>query len=135
MKQLGNSKPLQEIQTLQQQFTAISAQVQSLTVIERVHRLDFLALYNTTIEQKIALGALNITGSSNQLMKLTEIQTNNSKQLLRLGELETKTSKELVRLKELESNTSKQLLRHVQNHNSSTAGIISKDGSVGEPGK
>ncbi|VDI63085.1 Hypothetical predicted protein [Mytilus galloprovincialis] len=126
LKQLGNSKPLQEIQTLQQQFTAVSAQVQSLTVIERVNRLDFLALYNTTIEQKIALSALNISGSSNQLVKLTEIQTNNSKQLLRLGELETKTSKELLRLEELESNTSKQLLRHVQNHNSSTAGIISK---------
>ena len=111
LKQLGNSKSLQEIQTLQQQFTAVSAQVHSLTVNERVHRLDFLSLFNTTIEQQTALSALNNTGSRNQLMKLTEIQTNNSKQLLRLGELETNTSKQLVGLGELETNTSKQLVR------------------------
>ncbi|VDI51013.1 Hypothetical predicted protein, partial [Mytilus galloprovincialis] len=125
LKQLGNIKPLQEIQTLQQDLKSVSAQTHSLTVNERARRQDFLALYNITINQKSALSVLNAT-SREQLMKLRELETNNSKQLLRLGQFETNTSKQLLRLGELETNTSKQLLRLEQNHNSTTAGIISK---------
>ncbi|CAG2246178.1 unnamed protein product [Mytilus edulis] len=125
LKQLGNIKPLQEIQTLQQDLKSVSAQTHSLTVNERARSQDFLALYNITINQKSALSVLNAT-SREQLMKLRELETNNSKQLLRLGQFETNTSKQLLRLGELETNTSKQLLRLEQNHNSTTAGIISK---------
>ncbi|CAC5366585.1 unnamed protein product [Mytilus coruscus] len=81
LKQLGNIKPLQEIQTLQQDLKSVSAQTHSLTVNERARGQDFLALYNITIEQKTALNTLNIT-SNNQLIKLRELETNNSKQLL-----------------------------------------------------
>ncbi|CAG2246176.1 unnamed protein product [Mytilus edulis] len=108
---LGNIKPLQEIQTLQQELESVSAKTHSLTVNERARSQDFLALYNITIKQKATLSVLNTT-SGEQLMKLRELETNNSKQLLRLVELE--------------SNTDKQLLRLEQNHNSTTAGIISK---------
>ncbi|CAG2237428.1 unnamed protein product [Mytilus edulis] len=111
LKQLGNIKPLQEIQSLQQELKSVSAQTHSLTVNERARSQDFLALYNITIKQKTTLSVLNAT-SGDQIMKLRELETNNSKQLLRLGELET--------------NTSKQLLRLEYNHNSTTAGIISK---------
>ncbi|XP_063448250.1 uncharacterized protein LOC134727792 [Mytilus trossulus] len=111
LKQLGNIKPLQEVQTLQQDLKSVSAQTHSLTVNERARSQDFLALYNITINQKSALSVLNAT-SREQLMKLRELETNNSKQLLRLEELETNTSKQLVRLE--------------QNHNSTTSGIISK---------
>ncbi|XP_071123138.1 uncharacterized protein [Mytilus edulis] len=88
---------MQEIKSLQQEVKAVSAQTHSLTVNERAHSQDFLALYNITIEQKAAVSALH-TNSSNQLMKLRELETNHSKQLLRLE----------------------------QNHNSTTAEIISK---------
>ncbi|CAG2246734.1 unnamed protein product [Mytilus edulis] len=94
LKQLGNIKPLQEIQTLQQAVQTVTAQTHSLSVNERARSQDFLALYNMTIDSKRVLSELN-TNTSNLF-----------------NNLETKTDKQLLRLE--------------QNHNSTTAGIISK---------
>lgn len=98
LKQHGNIKPLQEIQTLQQAVQTVYAQTHSLSVNERARSQDFLALYNMTIDSKRVLSELN-TNTSNQFHNL-------------------------------EMKTDKQLLRLEQNHNLTTAGIISKLESI-----
>ncbi|VDH98354.1 Hypothetical predicted protein [Mytilus galloprovincialis] len=137
LKQLGNIKPLQEIQTLKQAVQTVSAQTHSLSVNERARGQDFLALYNMTIDSKRALSELT-TNTSNHLMNFemkTSTQLSNlevrqnstaadmSNKFQAVIALNTNTSN---RLQSLETKTNKQLSRIEQSQNSTAAAIITR---------
>lgn len=132
LKQLGNIKPMKEIQTLQQAVETVSAQTHSLCLNERARSQDFLVYYKMTIDSKRVLSELK-TNTSNYLNNL-EIKTSNqlsnfenrqnttaadmSNKFQAVMTLNTNTNNQL---KNLEVNTNKQLLRIEQNQNSTVA--------------
>ncbi|CAC5361284.1 MYO18 [Mytilus coruscus] len=92
LKQHGNIKPLQEIQTLQQAIQTVSAETHSLYVNERARSRDFLALYNMTIDSKRLLSELN-TNTSNQLKNLS---TKTNKQIINLEHSQNMTAADII---------------------------------------
>ncbi|VDH98350.1 Hypothetical predicted protein [Mytilus galloprovincialis] len=123
LKQLGNIKPLQEIQTLQQAVQTVSAQTHSLSVNERARSQDFLALYNMTIDSKRVMNELNISTSSH----LRNLDTKTSNQLSNLESRQNTTAADISnQLKKLKTKTYKQLIKIEQSQNSTAADIITK---------
>ncbi|CAG2246732.1 unnamed protein product [Mytilus edulis] len=123
LKQLGNIKPLQEIQALQQAIQNISAQTHSLSIDERALSQDFLALQNMTTDLKRALNEIT-TNTSNHL---NEFEAKTSSQLFNLEHHQNTSAVDINnQLKELETKTNTQLLRIEQSKNSTKADIIAR---------
>lgn len=137
LRQLGNIKPLQEIQTLQLAVQTVSAKTHALSVNEHARNQDFLALYNLTLDSKRAFSELN-TNTSNHL-KNFETKTSIQLSTLELRQnttaadmnnkfqavmaLNTNTSNQV---KDLEANTNRQLFRIEQSQNLTAADIINR---------
>ncbi|VDI10351.1 Hypothetical predicted protein [Mytilus galloprovincialis] len=123
IKQLGNIKPLQEIQALQQAVQTVSAQTYSLSANERTRSQEFLALYNMTIDSKQELSEITMNTSNH----LKEFETKTSYLLFNLEHRQNTTAIDINnQLKELETKTNTQLLRIEQIKNSTVADIITR---------
>ncbi|XP_071181360.1 coiled-coil domain-containing protein 110-like [Mytilus edulis] len=74
LKHLGNIKPLQEIQTLQQEIKSLSAQTSSLNMKEQARSQDFIALYSKVRDQ----GTNSTSSIMNLNLQMKTIQTNHN---------------------------------------------------------
>ncbi|VDH98347.1 Hypothetical predicted protein [Mytilus galloprovincialis] len=130
LKQLGNIKPLQEIQTLQQAVQTVSAQTQSLSVNERARSQDFLALYNMTIDSKRLIRELYVNASN----QLKDLETNSSKQLLRLEQNLNSTAAGIIyqmEVKEIYDNATMSEMQKQINKNAERVAITAHPSSQG----
>ncbi|VDI10352.1 Hypothetical predicted protein [Mytilus galloprovincialis] len=130
LKQLGNIKPLQEIQNLQQAVQTVSAQTHVLSVNERARSQDFLALYNMTIDSKRLVSEL-YANASNQVK---DLETNTRKQLLRLEQNLNSTTTGIINQREVKETYDNATMSEIQkqiNKNAERVAITAHPSSQG----